>query len=249
MVLRVAARAKVDARRLVRQAASSRDRVPATKPAVTATRASRPALRRDNVRLSGSIVAVGIALALWAADMQAQGDGGYKLVPNWVKMPGHVPAFGPGRKFLPPGEREADQDAKRKAGFIEMVEAQPGIGGIAVDSRDRVYVLQRRAELPIMVFDSTGEFPIRRRRRHLFSGLALRAGGHRRQRPGRGPREPAHHQVQQRARQDPHGARHEGCAWVRRQALQPAHARRGLNPRSRSKHSDPKLSPRPRRRR
>jgi peptidylamidoglycolate lyase len=39
-----------------------------------------------------------------------------------------------------------------------MVEAQPGIGGIAVDSRDRVYVLQRRAELPIMVFDSTGEF-------------------------------------------------------------------------------------------
>ena len=158
MVLRVAARAKVDARRLVRQAASSRDRVPATKPAVTATRASRPALRRDNVRLSGSIVAVGIALALWAADMQAQGDGGYKLVPNWVKMPGHVPAFGPGRKFLPPGEREADQDAKRKAGFIEMVEAQPGIGGIAVDSRDRVYVLQRRAELPIMVFDSTGEF-------------------------------------------------------------------------------------------
>lgn len=105
-----------------------------------------------------SALAIGALLVSCAGPMAAQGDGGYQLVPNWVKMPPEVPAFGPGRTFLPPGEREEDQAKKRKAGFVELVEAQPGIGGVAVDAQDRVYVLQRRAELPIMVFDSNGNY-------------------------------------------------------------------------------------------
>jgi DNA-binding beta-propeller fold protein YncE len=105
-------------------------------------------------RLAASFLGAVVAGAI----LHGQGDGGYTLVPNWIKMPAHVPAFGPGRIFLPPGEREADAARKRKAGFHELVEAQPGIGGIAVDRQDRIYVLQRRAELPIMVFDSEGRY-------------------------------------------------------------------------------------------
>lgn len=99
-----------------------------------------------------------LALAAASTTPLAQGDGGYTLVPDWIRMPAHVPRFGPGRVFLPPGEREAEDARKRKAGFRELVEAQPGIGGIAVDAQDRIYVLQRRAELPIMVFDSDGRY-------------------------------------------------------------------------------------------
>lgn len=109
------------------------------------------------MRVRHAVVTLLFALLI-AATPGAQGDGGYTLVRNWIKMPAHVPAFGPGKIFLPPGDREAEDARKRKAGIRELVEAQPGIGGIAIDKNDHIYVLQRRAELPIMVFDRDGNY-------------------------------------------------------------------------------------------
>ncbi|MDP2053648.1 MAG: 6-bladed beta-propeller [Acidobacteriota bacterium] len=99
-------------------------------------------------------------ILLAAATAQAQGDGGYKLVPDWPKLP-------PGEFFglkaapPPPAERDAQAAARRATGQTgarppgQAPTNQPGISGVAIDAQDRIYVFNRGAK-PIMVFDTAG---------------------------------------------------------------------------------------------
>lgn len=101
-------------------------------------------------------------LMLTATGARAQGDGGYRLVPNWPKLP-------PGEFFglkdapPPPAEREAQAAARRATGRPAGGAAtnpggptnQPGISGVAIDAQDRIYVFNRGAK-PILVFDTAG---------------------------------------------------------------------------------------------
>ncbi|MDP3720739.1 MAG: 6-bladed beta-propeller [Acidobacteriota bacterium] len=101
-----------------------------------------------------------VVILLAAATAQAQGDGGYKLVPDWPKLP-------PGEFFglktapPPPAEREAQAAARRATGQTgarppgQAPTNQPGISGVAIDAQDRIYVFNRGAK-PIMVFDPAG---------------------------------------------------------------------------------------------
>ena len=107
-------------------------------------------------------VLCGGVLFLGVPGMQAQGDGGYRLVPNWPKLP-------PGEFFglkdapPPPAEREAQAAARRATGRPTGGAAatsggptnQPGISGVAIDAQDRIYVFNRGAK-PVMVFDTAG---------------------------------------------------------------------------------------------
>jgi tripartite motif-containing protein 71 len=101
------------------------------------------------------------ALMLFAsATAHAQGDGGYKLVPNWPKLPpGEF--FGLKNPPPPPAEREAQAAARRATGQTgsrppgQGPTNQPGISGVAIDTQDRIYVFNRGAK-PIMVFDTAG---------------------------------------------------------------------------------------------
>ena len=104
-----------------------------------------------------ALVAIGIPA------VQAQGDGGYRLVPNWPKMP-------PGEFFglkdapPPPAEREAAAAARRARGQTggggggqgQGPTNQPGISGLAIDAQDRIYVFNRGAK-PVMVFNTAGD--------------------------------------------------------------------------------------------
>ena len=98
-----------------------------------------------------------------SATAQAQGDGGYKLVPNWPKLPAGE-FFGLKDAPAPPAEREAQAAARRAMGRPAGAAAtpnpagpanQPGISGLAIDAQDRIYVFNRGAK-PIMVFDPAG---------------------------------------------------------------------------------------------
>jgi len=65
------------------------------------------------------------ALLIGARGMHAQGDGGYKLVPNWAKLPPGM-YFGLKDAPLPPAERDAQAAARRArgggpAGRVEQV--------------------------------------------------------------------------------------------------------------------------------
>ena len=105
---------------------------------------------------------IALALTLATSIARAQGDGGYRLVPNWPKLP-------PGEFFglkdapLPPAEREAQAAARRATGRPAGGAAanpggptnQPGISGVAIDAQDRIYVFNRGAK-PVMVFDTAG---------------------------------------------------------------------------------------------
>ena len=90
--------------------------------------------------------------------LHAQGDGGYKLVPSWPKMPAGM-YFG--LKTPPPGpaEREAQAAAQRARGGQRggggAETPQPGISGIAIDAQDHIYVFNRGVK-PVMVFDRDG---------------------------------------------------------------------------------------------
>src|SRR4029077_12559063 len=53
------------------------------------------------------------ALVIGARGIHAQGDGGYKLVPNWPKLPAGM-YFGLKDPPLPPAERDAEA-ARRRA--------------------------------------------------------------------------------------------------------------------------------------
>ena len=101
-------------------------------------------------------------MMLAATGARAQGDGGYRLEPNWPKLP-------PGEFFglkdapPPPAEREAQAAARRATGRPTGGAAatsggptnQPGISGVAIDAQDRIYVFNRGAK-PVMVFDTAG---------------------------------------------------------------------------------------------
>ncbi len=108
------------------------------------------------------VTSLAALMLLAATSAMAQGDGGYKLVPNWPKLP-------PGEFFglkdapPPPAEREAQAAARRAMGRTNAPATpnpsgptnQPGISGVAIDAQDRIYVFNRGAK-PILVFDTAG---------------------------------------------------------------------------------------------
>jgi DNA-binding beta-propeller fold protein YncE len=95
----------------------------------------------------------------------AQGDGGYKLVPNWPTLPAGM-YFGLKEPPPPPAEREAMAAARRARGTQPPgsggggqggggQQTQPGISGLAIDRNDRIYAFNRGPK-PVMVFDRDG---------------------------------------------------------------------------------------------
>src|SRR4249920_4097676 len=94
--------------------------------------------------------------------LQAQvGDGGYKLVPNWPKLPAGM-FFGLKDAPPPPAERDAQAAARRARGGGAgagqgggQQAPQPGISGLAIDKQDHIYVFNRGPK-PVMVFDVDG---------------------------------------------------------------------------------------------
>ncbi len=100
-------------------------------------------------------------VAVWwlaAPGVHAQGDGGYRLVPNWPTLPSGG-FFGLQIPPPPPAEREAQAAARRASGQTGAGSGaqnpQPGISGLAIDAQDRIYVFNRGAK-PVMVFDTAG---------------------------------------------------------------------------------------------
>jgi DNA-binding beta-propeller fold protein YncE len=94
--------------------------------------------------------------------LHAQGNGGYKLVPNWPTIPSGM-YFGLKNAPPPPAEREAQAAALRARGGAagspaanNPPQAQPGISGIAIDTQDHIYVFNRGVK-PVMVFDRDGK--------------------------------------------------------------------------------------------
>ena len=94
---------------------------------------------------------------------RAQTDGGYRLVPNWPKLPAGM-YFGLKDAPPPPAEREAQAAARRAQGGGRGAgggnpgggaQNQPGISGLAIDAQDRIYVFNRGPK-PVMVFDRDG---------------------------------------------------------------------------------------------
>ena len=98
-----------------------------------------------------------------AVGVFAQGDGGYKLVPNWPHLPSGM-YFGLKEPPPPPAERDAQAAARRASGRSGAGGGgqnaagptnQPGISGLAIDQHDRIYVFNRGVK-PVMVFDTEG---------------------------------------------------------------------------------------------
>src|SRR3954465_13687445 len=115
-------------------------------------------------RVLTTIVIAG-ALVIGARVVGAQGDGGYKLVPNWPKLPAGM-YFGLKEAPPPPAERDAQAAARRASGRqggggggggqnAAGPTNQPGISGLAIDQHDRIYVFNRGVK-PVMVFDTDG---------------------------------------------------------------------------------------------
>jgi tripartite motif-containing protein 71 len=113
------------------------------------------------------VVSVFVALGLIAQPrLGAQGDGGYRLVTNWPKLPPGT-FFGLKDAPPPPAEREAMAAARRARGETggggggrgqgqsQGPTNQPGISGLAIDQNDRIYAFNRGAK-PVMVFDRDG---------------------------------------------------------------------------------------------
>src|SRR5450631_2551819 len=88
------------------------------------------------------------AFATGSLTVLAQGDGGYKLVPNWPKLPAGM-YFGLKEAPPPPAERDAQAAARRASGRGaggagsggQNANAmgptnQPGISGLAIDQHD-----------------------------------------------------------------------------------------------------------------
>jgi len=98
------------------------------------------------------------------------GDGGYRLVANWPHLPSGM-YFGLKDAPPPPAERDAQAAARRARGSTGSPQVaggsggqnaqaggptnQPGISGLAIDQRDRIYVFNRGVK-PVMVFDTDG---------------------------------------------------------------------------------------------
>jgi DNA-binding beta-propeller fold protein YncE len=110
------------------------------------------------------------AFLIGAHALHAQSDGGYRLAPNWPKLPAGM-YFGLKEAPPPPAEREAQAAARRARGGApgganaggggrsmapgQGPTNQPGISGLAIDARDRIYVFNRGVK-PVMVFDRDG---------------------------------------------------------------------------------------------
>jgi len=105
------------------------------------------------------------ALLIGARAIHAQGDGGYRLVPNWPKLPAGM-YFGLKDAPPPPAERDAQAAARRARGGAPSGGGgqsmqnggptnQPGISGLAIDRQDHIYVFNRGVK-PVMVFDREG---------------------------------------------------------------------------------------------
>jgi len=126
-----------------------------------------------------AVVTLLLAGAFAAANLLAQGDGGYKLVPNWPRLPAGM-YFGLKDAPPPPAERDAQAAARRASGRGSTASPQtssagspqagggggqnanamgptnqPGISGLAIDQHDRIYVFNRGVK-PVMVFDTDG---------------------------------------------------------------------------------------------
>src|SRR5687767_4636639 len=117
------------------------------------------------------LAVVGLLLAgsyLVSPAILAQGDGGYRLVPNWPKLPPGM-YFGLKEPPPPPAEREAQAAARRARGAQPGGAAtggggggqqtQPGISGLAIDRNDRIYAFNRGPK-PVMVFDREGNLVV-----------------------------------------------------------------------------------------
>ena len=105
------------------------------------------------------ITIVAGASLLLTPRLGAQGDGGYRLVPDWPKLPAGT-YFGLKDAPPPPAEREAQAAARRARGTTGgggggPQSPQPGISGLAIDQRDRIYAFNRGPK-PVMVFDTAG---------------------------------------------------------------------------------------------
>ncbi len=115
---------------------------------------------------------LGVTLAALLCDgvARAQGDGGYRVVPNWPTLPADM-FFGLKDAPLPPAEREAQAAARRARGGQRGAAPttpptgsagggpqtlQPGISGLAIDAQDHIYVFNRGAK-PVLVFDMAGK--------------------------------------------------------------------------------------------
>ncbi|MCC7179895.1 MAG: 6-bladed beta-propeller [Acidobacteria bacterium] len=92
----------------------------------------------------------------------AQGDGGYRLVPNWPTLPAGM-YFGLKDAPPPPAEREAQAAARRAMGGQRAAQSgtggptnQPGISGLAISKDDLIYVFNRGPK-PVMVFNTAGQ--------------------------------------------------------------------------------------------
>src|SRR6266850_2328120 len=116
-------------------------------------------------RLLLTVLLVSVAW-LGSRAIQAQGDGGYRLVANWPKLPPGM-YFGLKDAPPPPAEREAQAAARRARGGGAGGAGgggaqnpggptnQPGISGLAIDAQDHIYVFNRGVK-PVMVFDRDG---------------------------------------------------------------------------------------------
>src|SRR5438876_10143355 len=110
------------------------------------------------------IFAVFAGFALFVVNPLAQGDGGYRLVPDWPTLPPGM-YFGLKDAPAPPAEREAQAAARRARGGTaarggQAAQAggpanQPGISGLAIDAQDHLYGFKRGGK-PVMVFDRNG---------------------------------------------------------------------------------------------
>lgn len=97
-----------------------------------------------------------------SAIAQGQAGSAYRLVPNWPTLPPGM-YFGLEEAPPPPAEREAQAAARRARGVPSGAAAaqgegprnQPGISGLAIDQRDRIYAFNRGPK-PVMVFDRDG---------------------------------------------------------------------------------------------
>jgi DNA-binding beta-propeller fold protein YncE len=106
------------------------------------------------------VLAVVVAAAVPSTPVAAQGDGGYRLVPNWPTLPSGL-YFGLKEPPPPPAEREAQAAARRARGTTGSgpsgpPTSQPGISGLAIDRQDRIYAFNRGPQ-PVMVFDMAGQ--------------------------------------------------------------------------------------------
>jgi DNA-binding beta-propeller fold protein YncE len=118
----------------------------------------------DFMRRALMMTMIAGAFAAGSLTLSAQGDGGYKLVPNWPKLPAGM-YFGLKEAPPPPAERDAQAAARRASGRQGGAGAgnanaagptnQPGISGLAIDQHDRIYVFNRGVK-PVMVFDTDG---------------------------------------------------------------------------------------------